>query len=188
MRKKIDFKNMTAKQIILIVVGFGLSVTGLVLSIILFASNLYTSEELNKISLADDSVQTVCDSCVIKPDQSLWLKVQNRQIEYTDISILVRVEALNRDLSKNEDTSFQIVNFRNQFGNHVYYRLMSLDEFEGLETRITLVRKGDDKMTNEASVALRQYDGMKFSFSYILMILIGVGTLVYGIRSKKNHV
>jgi len=185
MRKKIDFKNMTVKQIILIVVGFGLSVTGLVLSIIVFASNLYTSEELNEISLTSGSVQTVCNSCVIKPKQSLWLKVQNRQIEYTDISLEVQVQALKRDLSKNEDTSFKIVNFRNQFGDHVYYRLMSLDEFEGLETRITLIRKGADTMTNAASVALRQYNGMEFNFFYVLMIIIGVGTLIFGIRVKK---
>jgi len=188
MRKKIDFKNMTAQQIVLIVVGFGLSVTGLVLSIILFASNLYTSEELRKISLSSDSAQTVCNSCLIKPKQSLWLKVQNRKIEYTDISLELQVQALETDLSKNEDTSFKIVNFRNQFGDHVYYRLMSLDEFEGLETHITLVKKGADTMGNDASIALRQYDGMKFNFFYIAMIIIGIGTLIYGIRMKKNHV
>ncbi len=187
MRKNIDFSKFSAQQLFLITIGFSISVLGLVLSIIEFASGLYTTQDSVEISLMENNRQIICSDCRIGKDQSLWLQVLDRQIEYTDISLVATITPSGGGSPTTEESAFKIINVRNQYDGKVFYRLMSLEPYAEQAVSIDIQKNGTDNLNVPAMITLRTYAGIKVNFIYLSLILMGTVGLIAGLKKPKKQ-
>ncbi|MTI10406.1 hypothetical protein [Curvivirga aplysinae] len=186
MRKQIDFSKLTLKQILFFVSGLGLSIFGMVMSIILYASNLYENRQEFPVSLSLNTAQQICEDCVLQDGDSIWLATDNRKIEYTDISLVVSVNPRDGSQIFKNESSFVVVNLRNQTDGVVYYRLATPDKQIGKEASIVIQKIGNDVLDQASSIVIRQYSGIQFNPVYILLIIIGTVLLTLATRKPKD--
>ncbi|RVU33965.1 hypothetical protein EOI86_22840 [Hwanghaeella grinnelliae] len=186
MRKNIDFSKLSLRQIAFFFVGLAIAVTGLVFSIIAFATALFDTDAVYPIDLSVETKQLVCDPCDIAAEQSLWLALPNRQIEYTDIGIDVFIGDGATADSPTSSTSFVLVGVRNQFGGKVFYRLQSLEEFVGSQVAISVRKTGSDEMNVPASIAIRTYQGVEINPFYVGLMVLGIGLIVFAFRRPPS--
>ena len=185
MRKKLDLRKLQPRQLVFFFGGLALAVTGLVLSVILFASSLYTVAADYPFDLNLETRQDLCEVCDIADDQSLWLGLPNRQIEYTDISIEVYIGPNGQTAVPSSSTSFVLVGLRNQYGGQVYYSLQSLGDFAGQSIAISVQRSGSDRLDLPASIAIRTYQGIALDPIYVGLMVVGLVLIGMAFRRSK---
>ncbi|WP_420548087.1 hypothetical protein [Curvivirga sp.] len=156
------------------------------MSIILFASNLYENRHEFPVSLSLNTEQQICEECILQEGESIWLATGNRKIEYSDISIIVSVIPQDGSQPFKNESSFVLVNLRNQTGGVVYYRLATPEQQVGKRAKIIVQKTGNDLMEQPFSIVIRQYSGMQYNPAYILLIIIGVVLLTLSIRKSKH--
>ena len=186
MRRNIDFSKLTARQIVFFALGLALSITGLVLSVILYASSLYKDVAAYPVSMTSRTAQPLCTGCAVETGQSLWLRLPNRQIEYTDIKIDAAATPNDGTPAATSETGFVVVNFRNQFGGKVYYRLMDLSDLDGRTADLMLTVTGSDTLDLPAEAVVRTAGGVQVNAFYIGLILVGTLFIILGTRRRRD--
>ena len=182
MRKKIQLSKLSVRSLMMLISGISLSTIGLVLSIIIFASNLYTNIEEYPFDISNNQDQILCNNCNFDVNHTIWLKTINRKIEYTDNELTIQFRAEDGRLLFKDQTSFVLISLRNQTGGSVYYKLADCQTFANIGGTLFINKSGEDILEQPASIIVREFREFRYSLWYIAMIVLGTALTIVALR------